>query len=66
MYGYNGKEWEYIWKNRDFSEVFVPSKNGHAKAKARKLLYEELGHEVFPYEDSGVSVGIFVMRKEQE
>jgi hypothetical protein len=63
MYGFDEKTWEYIWKNRDFHEVYVPSKGGHATCKQRKEYLESLGFEVIPYEDKGVSVGLYVMTK---
>ncbi len=74
MYGYSDEDWEYIWKNVDFWEVFIPSKGGHKKARKRKKFWESVGFEVFPYEDKvevfpyeedkGVSVGIYVMTKD--
>jgi len=64
MYGYSDKDWEYIWKNADFWEVFIPSKGGYEKAYRRKRFWERMGFEVFPYEDEGVSVGIYVMTKD--
>ncbi len=64
MYGYSDEDWEYIWKNADFWEVFIPSKGGHKKARKRKKFWESVGFEVFPYEDKGVSVGIYVMTKD--
>jgi len=64
MYGYSDEDWEYIWKNVDFWEVFIPSKGGYEKAYRRKRFWERMGFEVFPYEDEGVSVGIYVMTKD--
>ena len=64
MYGYSDKDWEYIWKNVDFWEVFILSKGGYKKAEVRRRFWERLGFEVFPYEDEGVSVGIYVMTKD--
>ena len=64
MYGYSDEDWEYIWKNADFWEVFIPSKGGYEKAYRRKRFWERMGFEVFPYEDEGVSVGIYVMTKD--
>ena len=71
MYGYSDEDWEYIWKNVDFWEVFIPSKGGHKKARKRKKFWESVGFEVFPYEDKvevfpyeedkGVSVGICII-----
>ncbi len=64
MYGYSDEDWEYIWKNVDFWEVFIPSKGGHKEARKRKGFWDRMGFEVFPYEDKGVSVGIYVMTKD--
>ena len=64
MYGYSDEDWEYIWKNVDFWEVFIPSKGGYEKAYRRKRFWERMGFEVFPYEDEGVSVGIYIMTKD--
>ena len=65
MYGFSPERWEYIWKNVDFWEVFIPSKNGHAKTMLRKEFWESVGYKVIPYEDIGVSVGIYVMQERQ-
>ena len=48
----------------DFWEVFIPSKGGHKEARKRKRFWERMGFEVFPYEDEGVSVGIYIMTKD--
>ena len=64
MYGYSDEDWEYIWKNVDFWEVFIPIKGGYKRARKRKKFWESVGFEVFPYEDKGVSVGIYVMTKD--
>ena len=64
MYGYSDEDWEYIWKNADFWEVFIPIKGGYKRARKRKKFWESVGFEVFPYEDKGVSVGIYVMTKD--
>ena len=48
----------------DFWEVFIPSKGGHKEARKRKRFWDRMGFEVFPYEDEGVSVGIYVMTKD--
>ena len=71
MYGYSDEDWEYIWKNVDFWEVFIPIKGGYKRARKRKKFWESVGFEVFPYEDKvevfpyeedkGVSVGICII-----
>ena len=48
----------------DFWEVFIPSKGGHKEARKRKRFWDRMGFEVFPYEDEGVSVGIYIMTKD--
>ncbi len=42
MYGYSDEDWEYIWKNADFWEVFIPSANG-----AKNI--QSFFHELFGY-----------------
>jgi hypothetical protein len=48
-----------------YIEVYIKSKGGEAKVAMRKKFFEELGHEVIPYEDVGVSVGMFILKKEK-
>lgn len=50
-------------ENIDFTEVFVASKGGHERAKERLRHWRGRGYKVIPYEDEGVSVGIYVTRK---
>jgi hypothetical protein len=68
VYGFSEKEWKRICTNLDlddiYIEVYIKSKGGEAKVAMRKKFFEELGHEVIPYEDVGVSVGIFILKKE--
>lgn len=66
MYGIDKKTWDRMVKERELHEVFVPTSVGYAKAKERQKVYEKLGHEVIPYEDVGVSVGIYVLRKVED
>ncbi len=44
--------------------MFIPIKGGYKRARKRKKFWESVGFEVFPYEDKGVSVGIYVMTKD--
>lgn len=64
MYGFDKKTWKHIYTNRYTHEVYIPSKGGLAKAKKRKAIWEERGHAVFLFEDKGVSVGIYIMKRE--
>jgi hypothetical protein len=66
MYGFTPERWEYICKNMDFWEVFKPSGEGLVVTHERKQLFENKGYEVLPYVDRGVSVGIYVMKKEEQ
>ena len=63
MYGFSKEQWKYIAENIDFTEVFIPSKGGYDKVKKRKGLWEGRGYSVIPYEDKGVSVGLYVMMR---
>ena len=64
MYGFSKGRWKYIHENIDFTEVFVLSKNGDRKTKERVKYWEGNGYRAIPYEDNGVSVGIYILRKE--
>jgi hypothetical protein len=66
MYGIDEVTWERMWKNRDFHECFKPNEQGHAQARKRKKHFEKQGYEVIPYDDVGVSVGIYVLKKEKD
>jgi hypothetical protein len=63
MYGFSEEKWEYIWKGREFHESYKPNEAGYTRVEERGKMYRELGHEVIPYEDRGVSVGLYIMRK---
>jgi hypothetical protein len=64
MYGFSPERWEYIWKNADYWEVLKPSGDSLVRLQKRKLFFENKGFEVIPYVDRGVSVGLYVMKKD--
>ncbi len=61
MYSFSKRDWEYIVKYIDFLEAYNPK--SESRLITRKKYLEKLGYEVIPYEDKGVSIGIYVMRK---
>ncbi|RLA40470.1 MAG: hypothetical protein DRR06_17395 [Gammaproteobacteria bacterium] len=69
MYGFSPERWKYICKNLDldnvYIEVYAPHRSNADRISLRKKCFEKLGHEVIPYEDTGVSVGIFILRKDR-